>query len=140
MTEWVAIHFGVDGQPNDWMSRTAATLPFASFQIGMSIFLVGVNALAHRLPDSMLNILNREYWLGLPKSDAGAPEGNDVVDRRTNFDLSFCCGPLDLPGQPQRHRAELPAIIATLGLFLLMVFGIVLSSFRRFRRPAQWAD
>lgn len=59
----VATHFGIDGQPNDWMSRTSSTLMLCGIQLGLPLFLAGVMSLANRLPDSMINIPHREYWL-----------------------------------------------------------------------------
>jgi uncharacterized membrane protein len=52
----VATHWGIDGQPNDWMTRTGATLTLCGLQIGVPLFLVAVTSLASRLPDSMMNI------------------------------------------------------------------------------------
>ena len=63
LPERVATHFGIDGQPNDWMSRTAATLLLAAVQLGVPLFLVGVTSLARRMPNSMINIPHKDYWL-----------------------------------------------------------------------------
>ncbi len=59
----VATHFNSEGTPNDWMTKTNATIIMSGFQIGMPFFLIAVTLLAARLPASMVNIPHREYWL-----------------------------------------------------------------------------
>jgi uncharacterized membrane protein len=59
----VATHFNSEGSPNDWMTKTNATITMSAFQIGMPLFLIVVTLLAARLPASMVNIPHREYWL-----------------------------------------------------------------------------
>ena len=63
LPERVATHFGVDGQPNDWMSRTDSTMLLAGLQIGVPSFLLVMNTISSRFPESMLNIPNKDYWL-----------------------------------------------------------------------------
>ena len=52
----VATHFNSEGTPNDWMTKTNATITMSAFQIGMPFFLIAVTLLASRLPASMVNI------------------------------------------------------------------------------------
>lgn len=59
----VATHFNLEGTPNDWMTKTNATIMMSGFQIGMPFLLIAITLLAARLPASMVNIPNREYWL-----------------------------------------------------------------------------
>ena len=59
----VATHFNIEGNPNDWMSKTNATIVMCGFQVGMPFLLMAVTSLASRLPSSMVNIPHREYWL-----------------------------------------------------------------------------
>ncbi|MCY2984881.1 MAG: DUF1648 domain-containing protein [Planctomycetota bacterium] len=59
----VATHFNSEGTPNDWMTKTNATLTMSAFQIGMPFILIAVTLLAARLPASMVNIPHREYLL-----------------------------------------------------------------------------
>lgn len=63
LPEQVAHHFGVSGHPDAWGSKSL----LAVLNIGIVVLLGGVfwgiDALLPRLPDSMVNIPNREYWL-----------------------------------------------------------------------------
>jgi uncharacterized membrane protein len=59
----VATHFDAHGHANGWMSRNTHFL----FQAGLAIFLGvlfgSIPRLIRRLPDSLINIPHREYWL-----------------------------------------------------------------------------
>jgi len=59
----VATHFNLEGVPNDWMTKTNATIFMCGFQVGMPFVLIAITLLASRLPASMVNIPHREYWL-----------------------------------------------------------------------------
>lgn len=59
----IATHFNLEGVPNDWMTKTNATLVMCGFQVVMPIVLIAVTLLASRLPPAMVNIPHREYWL-----------------------------------------------------------------------------
>ncbi len=63
MPDRVATHFNLEGTPNDWMTKTNATIIMCGFQIGMPFFLIAITLLAARLPASMVNIPHRQYWL-----------------------------------------------------------------------------
>ncbi len=63
LPERVATHFGADGIPNDWMSRTAATVLLLAIQIGLPVFLLGIAWFLPSMPNSTINIPHREYWL-----------------------------------------------------------------------------
>ena len=59
----VATHFNLEGEADSWMSKEAATIMMIALQLGLPLFLVGITALTSRLPTSLINIPNREYWL-----------------------------------------------------------------------------
>ncbi|MCA9181618.1 MAG: DUF1648 domain-containing protein [Planctomycetales bacterium] len=58
----VATHFGVDGEPNVWMSRNAATALMLALQVGLPLFMAGLGAGMGWIPASLVNIPNRQYW------------------------------------------------------------------------------
>ena len=62
----VPIHFGINGEPNHWVSRVGAVVMFAS----IGAFLAGVlGGLAHRsdrIPLSVLNVPYKRWWLADP--------------------------------------------------------------------------
>ena len=63
LPETVASHFDGQGNPNAWMGRGA----FLVFEIALLLFVVGemllVPRMVSRLPSSLINLPNKEYWL-----------------------------------------------------------------------------
>lgn len=59
----VASHFDGQGNPNGWMSKST----FLLFELGVLVFVVGqfllVPFFVGRLPPSLVNMPNRDYWL-----------------------------------------------------------------------------
>ncbi len=63
LPERTATHFGSDGSPDSWMSKTAASVMMVIFQVGIPCFLVAIAHFASSLPSQWVNIPNRDYWL-----------------------------------------------------------------------------
>lgn len=59
----VATHFNLEGEADSWMSKGLATLVMITLQLLLPLFLAGITALTSRLPTSLINLPNREYWL-----------------------------------------------------------------------------
>ena len=63
----VATHFGIDGQPNGWMSHNG----IVAFTIGLGIFvpalIVWMMATTGRIPVSFVKLPNRDYWLAIER-------------------------------------------------------------------------
>jgi hypothetical protein len=131
----VATHFNAHGQADGWMSVNAHFL----FQTGLTLFLGvlfgSLPRLLRRLPDSMINIPHREYWLARERraatlawiGNAGYALGCVVL---AFFMLIFqqvfvanTSGPLELRLMP-----------LVIGQFVFVVLMIVVLMFR-FQRP-----
>lgn len=59
----VATHFDVKGNADGWLGKRAATLMMLGFQCGTPLFILAMGKLASRMPESMLNIPDKEYWM-----------------------------------------------------------------------------
>ena len=59
----VATHFDGSGQPNGWMSRSTHLLFTLVLGLGIPLFVVAVLFVVRFLPDSIINIPRRDYWL-----------------------------------------------------------------------------
>jgi uncharacterized membrane protein len=65
----VATHFGIDGLPNRWVSRDRFAAFATLLALAPVIVLQGINFLIGRLPPSLINIPNRDYWLAEKRRD-----------------------------------------------------------------------
>ncbi|MEJ7595015.1 MAG: DUF1648 domain-containing protein [Planctomycetaceae bacterium] len=133
----VATHWGIDGQPNDWMTRTGATLTLCGLQIGVPLFLVAVTTLASRLPDSMVNIPNREYWLHPDRRSATLAWMNRMLAWIAVLTSLFMIGIglLTFIANKTGGGLHVGLFVTALGAYLACVFSIAGRSLFRFRLP-----
>ena len=59
----VATHFDASGQPNGWMSRSSHVVFTLVFGFAVPLFVVGLMYVTRFLPDALVNIPRRDYWL-----------------------------------------------------------------------------
>lgn len=59
----VATHFDGQGNPDGWSGKLAATMKMLGFQCGMPLFILAMGQLASRMPESMVSIPDKEYWM-----------------------------------------------------------------------------
>lgn len=133
----VATHFGADGKPNDWMSRLNATLLVGGIQTLLPLFLLGVSWLSAKLPESMLNIPNREYWLRPDKREATLSHMQLLMSWIAVLTTAFMAVMSHLVFLANRDSVALNIALASTALviYLAFVFTIAFSSVRRFRLP-----
>lgn len=138
LPEKLATHFGDGGVPNGWMPRDT----FAGFYAGMLLFMTSVFLLARwlvqKLPDRLINIPNKAYWL--------APERREKTRNSYARDLglmglftgAFVIGihhlliTIALDGQ---ERLDTTQFLCWLGVFLAGVAFFILRQLFRFRMP-----
>jgi uncharacterized membrane protein len=63
LPEKVATHFGASGQPNGWMSRSGYLLFLGAIGVGLPLINAIVILLIRRIPNHLINLPNKEYWL-----------------------------------------------------------------------------
>lgn len=59
----VATHFGANGLPNGWMSRDGFMKSIVAIVLAPVGVVQALGFLADRLPPSLVNLPNKEYWL-----------------------------------------------------------------------------
>lgn len=69
LPERVATHFGLDGAPNGWMTRTDHVRFTVIMGIGSSAFVLAVFAFIRWCGDAGLNIPHKAYWLSPERRD-----------------------------------------------------------------------
>jgi uncharacterized membrane protein len=135
----VATHFDWQGQPNGWMTRGTHVAAMIAFGLFFPLMLPAIMALARWLPNGVINIPYRDYWL--------APERRKATfDELFRQSLWFACAALAfvtglnaVVWEANRHappRLSNTAMLALVGCFLAAVFGWLFATFRPFyRRP-----
>ncbi len=63
MPETVMSHFDAAGTPNGWMSKDMFFFFYGVLFLLMTIFAIGLPRYIERLPTSLINLPNKEYWL-----------------------------------------------------------------------------
>ncbi len=139
LPERVATHFGVNGQPDGWMSRSSHLLFMAMFGFAFPLFLVGIFYVIRFMPQG-LNIPDRDYWL--------APEQRlETFDYLLRQGLWLACMAvcfvigihyLIIHANLQRQaRLSTPMMLVVSGCFLFGVVVWVTSIIRHFyKRPS----
>jgi len=70
LPERVASHFGKSGKPNGWSSKNSYILLTSGIIGFISLILVGLSSILPKIPASMINIQNREYWFAPERKTA----------------------------------------------------------------------
>jgi uncharacterized membrane protein len=63
LPEPVASHFGVSGQANGWMSRSAYLMFMAAVGFGLPLFITALSVTTRFVPDALVNLPHKDYWL-----------------------------------------------------------------------------
>ena len=139
LPERVATHFGIDGKPNDWMSRSTSTIVFLALQSGVPVLMLAMTSMAARMPVSMVNIPNREYWLH--------PERRGTTMAHVSLMMTWIAvltslfmaaiGHLTFIANKTGDGLNLPLFLSGLVTFLIAVFTIAGRSMWHFRMPRQ---
>ncbi|MBK9247507.1 MAG: DUF1648 domain-containing protein [Ignavibacteria bacterium] len=63
LPENIAVHFNFSGEPDGWQHKGTFFLLFSMLIIGMNGLFFGIPIIIRKLPISMINLPNKEYWL-----------------------------------------------------------------------------
>jgi uncharacterized membrane protein len=132
----VATHFDGGGSPNGWSSRTDIIASAAALvAITAAIFLVA--GLLLRLPDSLINIPNKSYWLAPGRRDQALAFMRDWL--RWFVALTLALLVLTI-GMGLQANLATPAKLAgswwwALAGYVLIAVAMVGALVRRFRAP-----
>jgi len=136
LPEQVPSHFDARGVADGWMSRDTFALMMALiYGLTGGVFVVLVQFLP-RIPTSMINLPNREYWLAPERRPASLAE---LGRRLARFGavtivlvLALVHETILVALQQKETLAGFPLVIAVYGLFTVFwCVGLI----RRFRRP-----
>lgn len=63
LPDTVAIHFGFDGIANNWSNKLDFMFIIGGVMLFLTLVFFGLTLLIRKIPDSMINLPNKEYWL-----------------------------------------------------------------------------
>ncbi|MBN2358843.1 MAG: DUF1648 domain-containing protein [Deltaproteobacteria bacterium] len=63
LPERVAVHFGGDGSPNGWSTRSCFWLVYGALLVGSALLWIAIPFALRATPARSLNLPHREYWL-----------------------------------------------------------------------------
>ncbi|MBI3259791.1 MAG: DUF1648 domain-containing protein [Ignavibacteriae bacterium] len=69
LPDTVAIHFGFDGSADNWSDKQGFIYIMGGVMLSLSVLFFGLSPLVKKLPDSMINLPNKEYWLVSERRD-----------------------------------------------------------------------
>ena len=134
----VATHFDATGQANGWMPPAHFFQSRVVFTLGFTAFFAALAFAAAQLPDSLIQLPHKEYWLN--------PRQRDETRRQiTNMILSSGCGSLAflLFLRQRIHQANLdgshhltPSFGVVLITALVLIAGPLVSPLWRFWKNA----
>ncbi len=138
MPERMASHFDLSGQADGFMSRSALIWLTALTALMTGGMMLGIALLLKRLPDSLINMPHKDYWLAPERRD----ESLDAMTASLLWIGSATMG-LMLVVFQSIYRANLDGSNAIgwssmilLGVYLLIVLTIAVRMMRRFRMPS----
>lgn len=138
LPEQAAVHFGASGAADGWAPRAVHTGLFVVMNtVVFVLFLLGPR-LAFRLPDDMISLPNRDYWLAEGRRDRALGIMSSLVHEFGATTLAFTVLVMVLTIQAN-HRQP-PALDDTtflvgLGAYLLYAAWWCIRLVRSFRKP-----
>ncbi len=63
LPERVASHFDFNGKPNGGMNRDTFVVTMLATNLGLPVFMVLLSWITRILPNSLINVPHKEYWL-----------------------------------------------------------------------------
>jgi uncharacterized membrane protein len=133
----VASHFGVNGRPDAWMSRSGFVLFFVGTQIGVAGLILTLGKLSYKLPVGLINLPNKEYWLHEDRrlKTLSFNESNLIwIAGLTTLFMSAVLW-MALEANLQGRGLHEPMFLASLTTYMALVVESVIRLMRRFQIP-----
>lgn len=132
----VAIHFNASGQPDNWATRDVATIIMLGLQLGFPMFMMVLTPMASKLPNSMINVPHREYWLAPERRAYTLEEMSKFMSIVAIAGACFFIGINHVTYIANRDKIPLPMLPFGIMLitFLAIVFSFTGKLVRQFNR------
>ncbi|MCB2205851.1 DUF1648 domain-containing protein [bacterium] len=138
LPEEVASHFGSEGEANGWMSRDGFMVLYGFLFLFLAGTFAGSAWLMKVLPDSMINLPRKKYWLAPERRAESIAYLHNSMMRMGNATLLFMLLMMfdtfeaNLLPSPRLSPLFWPVLI---GYFLYLGW-LIWSMFRRFQRKS----
>jgi uncharacterized membrane protein len=139
----VAIHFGTEGEPDDWAPRLANLLISQLTATVLFVLLMAASRLVEALPRRWVNLPNRDYWMGSERwSTARKRLARRFAELGIYLLLLFAAiGTLAALANLRRPvRLDETAFLVCLGAFFVAVAVWLVRFYRAFRKPGNESD
>lgn len=138
LPEQVATHFDEKGNPHGWLDKLPATLLSTGLLILLPAFFVGTGQIVRWLPNSLINMPYREYWLALErrKSTLRWLKGWMLWFAFVLALFLLVLNHLTFVANRDAQPLYLTGFWGLMGTFLLITFVMVLLMLKRFCKPS----
>ncbi len=137
LPERVASHFGFSGEANGWMGRSVYLVFMAFFGMIFPMIAPLVGLLVGRLPMSVINLPNKEYWLAPERREGTTAFLVSQLLRLAVLELGLVIvlHQLVVDANRQQPPRMSSMVWAVLAVFLVFLAGWIWSLVRHFRLP-----
>jgi Protein of unknown function (DUF1648) len=137
LPESVASHFGSGGKPDGFMDRDSFLMLMALLQIGLPLFMVAIGKGIRYMPNDLINVPNRQFWLSPPHREFTLGYMEALLVWISAMTGVFMIGINYLTYRANIDKAALDefSFVTMLVAFLVTITGICGFIFRRFRLP-----
>ena len=135
----VASHFDARGVADGWLSKPAfLVMEFVLLALCLAFALL-LPAMMHRLPDSLINLPHKDYWLAPARRDATMQSMSDSFSWLGVGMMALFVGlnQLLFPAQVNRVNPSPLMLWVLIGAYLLFVFLLLFKPIRRFYNVPQ---
>ena len=134
----VASHFDAAGNPNGWMSKESFVAFYGAFIALFLLLAFGTHVLVRRIPTSLVNLPNRDYWLAAEREAQARTDLAEMTSWVFAGMLVFFVIVFQLVFEANMgYTRNLPMswFWPILGGFIVFVIGWVVKLYSRFRLP-----
>ena len=137
LPEAVAGHFGEDGLANGWMKKTSLLTIHIAVQFGTAGVLLLAGEFARRLPDSLFNMPNKEYWLHPHRRDETLSDNGKALILIAGATSLFFTAVMQLvyvANLSDPPKLDERFFLIAFGAYLGIVLGVVIFMVRKYSR------
>jgi len=134
----VAQHFGAQGLPNGWAPKDVFFAFSWGILLGISALLMLTPRMLRRIPVSMINLPNKQYWLAPKRKDESLAFVERQLEWMGVFTVAFLALVMHLAIRANfnpEHRLENGAFVVLLVAFVVSIAWWIVKLYRRF--PAE---